>query len=229
MPSIPEPPAKFFRLRAVTKRLKQLLVEVEAKRFWVRAQCVPESGGCLTTGHFYCSLVDNDDRGNPAARMRAVIWRADRERIERKLQQAGQQQALTVEQEICALCAVQFHAVCGLSLEISDVDPTLGESLLEKNRRDVLERLRAAGLLELNGQLPLPLAPLRIGLITAPGSAAYADFTQTLLVSGFSFRMYLAHTAMQGDTTEAQVIRAIRLLECRDRAGLHGPHQQRAA
>ena len=96
MPSIPEPPAKVFQLRAVTRRLKDLLVEVEAKRFWVRAQCVPESGGRLSTGHFYCSLVDNDDRGKPAARMRAVIWRTDRERIERKLQQAGQQQALAV-------------------------------------------------------------------------------------------------------------------------------------
>ncbi len=77
----------------------------------------------------------------------------------------------------------------------------------------MLERLKQAGLLDLNKQLALPGAPLRIGLVTAPGSAAYADFVKTLSVSGFSFQVYLAQATMQGATTHAQVVAAITLLE----------------
>ncbi len=207
----PSPPNKIFSLRAITRRLKELLVEVEAKQFWVRAQFVPENG--FRAGHLYCSLVDNDDTGSTVARMRAVIWKSDRERIENKLRQANQEQLLSEGQEICALCAVRYHAVYGLSLEIRDIDPTSGESLLDKNRREVLSRLQAAGLLDRNKQLPLPAAPLRIGLITSPGSAAYADFTQTLLLSGFSFQVLCVQASMQGGMTQTQVVAAFDLLE----------------
>ena len=76
-----------------------------------------------------------------------------------------------------------------------------------------MERLKAANLLDLNKSLPLPAACLRIGLVTASGSAAYADFTKTLLMSGYAFQVFLVPATMQGETTPAQVIRAIRLLE----------------
>ena len=102
----------------------------------------------------------------------------------------------------------------GLSLEICDVDPTLGVSILAKNRREVLERLQEANLLHVNKSLSLPAAPLRIGLITSKGSAAYADFTKTLLLSGFSFRVSLVSASMQGDATETDVIRALQILGC---------------
>ena len=130
----------------------------------------------------------------------AVIWRSHRERIEQKLREAGCEQSLTEEQEICALSAIRFHPIYGLSLEISDVDPTLGVSLLEQNRHEVLERLKTANLLDLNKCLPLPVACLRIGLITASGSAAYADFTKTLLMSGFSFRVDVYPVRQKGRT-----------------------------
>jgi exodeoxyribonuclease VII large subunit len=148
--------------------------------------------------------------------MRAVIWRNYREQIEEKLRDAGCKELLGAEQEICALSAIRFHPVYGLSLEICDVDPTFGVSLLERNRHEVLEKLQAANLLHLNKSLSLPAAALRIGLITASGSAAYADFTKTLLLSGFSFRVSVVHATMQGDSTEAQVVRALRMLERQD-------------
>jgi exodeoxyribonuclease VII large subunit len=157
--------------------------------------------------------VETDENGRTIARMRAVIWRTQRERIEQKLREAGCERSLDEEQEICALAAIRFHPVYGLSLEISDVDPTLGVSLLERNRHEVLERLEAANLLHLNKSHSLPVASLRIGLITASGSAAYADFTKTLLMSGFSFRVSLVQATVQGEAASAQVVRAIRMLE----------------
>jgi exodeoxyribonuclease VII large subunit len=214
MNPISEIPKAIFPLSAVTRRLKELLLEVESKQFWVQAQFIPENSGQATAGHCYGQLVENGANGRTIARMRAVIWRSARVRIEQKLQHAGG--LLTQQQEICALSAVRFHPVFGLSLEISDVDPTLGVSLLEKNRHEVLERLRVANLLDLNKGIALPVAALRIGLITASGSAALADFTKTLLLSGFSFRISFVPATMQGETSPAQVIKAIRLLERQD-------------
>ncbi len=91
--------------------MKEILVEIESKQFWVRAQFVPENSGRNSAGHLYCSLVDNDDSGKAVARMRATIWKSDRERIEQKLKAADQEQMLTEGQEICALCSVGYHAV----------------------------------------------------------------------------------------------------------------------
>lgn len=210
----PPPSETIFPLQAITQRLKEVLVEFEAKRFWVRAQFVPD-GGTRRNGHCYGSLVEHDETGRPIAKMRAVIWRSYRERIEQKLYDAGCEQRLAEQQEICALSAIRFHPVYGLSLDVYDVDPTLGVSILEKNRRDVLERLREANLLDLNKGLAIPAASLRIGLITAAGSAAYEDFTKTLLMSGFAFQVFVVHATMQGETTPAQVTKAIQLLECR--------------
>jgi len=59
---------KIFSLRAVARRLKEILVEVEAKQFWLRAQFVPESAGNASAGHLYCSLVDHNENGKVAAR-----------------------------------------------------------------------------------------------------------------------------------------------------------------
>ena len=212
----PQPTKPIFPLHMITGRLKELLAEVESKRFWVQAQFVPDQSSKRPGGHCYGSLVENDGQGQRIAQMRAVVWSSYRQRIEQKLREAGCEQMLSKQQEICALAAIRFHPVYGLSLEISDVNPTLGASLLERNRHEVLERLRAADLLHRNQTTVLPEASLRIGLITASGSAAYADFTETLLRSGFAFQVFLVSAAMQGETISETVIRAIRLLERQD-------------
>jgi exonuclease VII large subunit len=106
-------PKAIIHLSTVTRRLKELLLEVETKQFWVQAQFIPENSGQAQAGHCYGQLVENGENGRTIARMRAVIWRSARERIEQKLQQAGG--LLTQQQEICALAAVRFHSVFGLS------------------------------------------------------------------------------------------------------------------
>jgi exonuclease VII large subunit len=89
MDQIAQPSHTIFSLHAITRRLKELLVAVESKRFWVQAQFVPKNGGKLSGGHRYASLVETDKTGKTTARMRAVIWRSHRERIEHKLREAG--------------------------------------------------------------------------------------------------------------------------------------------
>jgi exodeoxyribonuclease VII large subunit len=202
---------KAFRLRSVTARLKDILLESTRKIFWVRAQLVPDKGN-RRSGHFFGELVDVDDNGQTVARMRVVIWRAEYETVKQKLINDGQPDALDGNREICALCSVRFHAVYGLQLQIFDVDPNFRESHLDRNRRQILEKLQKEGLLEKNKATVLPAAPLRIGLITSANSAACADFTKTLGGSPFAFRVLLAPCAMQGQGTSRDVVSAITAL-----------------
>ena len=106
MNDLPEIPKTIFPLRAVTQRLKEVLVDVESKRFWVQAQFVPDGSGKRRNGHCYGCLVEYDEDGQPAAQMRVVIWRSYYERIEHKLREAGCEQLLTEQQEICAALRV---------------------------------------------------------------------------------------------------------------------------
>jgi exodeoxyribonuclease VII large subunit len=200
-----------FRLRSVTERLKYILLESTKKSFWVRAQLVSEKGA-RKAGHFYGELVDVGDGGETVAKMRAVIWRAEYEKIRRKLIDAGQPETLQGNREICALCSLRFHEVYGLQLQILDVDPNFGESHINRNRREILERLQKDGMLDKNKATVLAAAPLRIGLITSANSAACADFTATLGASPFSFSVSLISTTMQGPRTAGEVIAAIKTL-----------------
>lgn len=204
-------PPKIYRLRKITGRIREIILEVTAKQFWVQAHLIVNKGG-TKAGHFYCELVDLDDAGQQVARMRAVAWKSQYDAICRKLKAAGLANALAGNQEICALCSVTFHQVHGLSLQIHDVNPNFGEAQIDRNRRLILETLKQEDLLERNKQAMLPAAVLRIGLITAANSAAHNDFQKTLASSPFAFRVFLAAAAMQGERTADQVSAAIQSL-----------------
>lgn len=208
---MPDPPPTVFLLRDVTRRIRDLLLEATGKRFWVRAQLVVGARE-RRAGPFYCELVDVDDQGCPEAKINAVIWREAHARIRSKLAEHGLGDALTDNTEICANCSLSYHKLHGLKLVIHDVDPTFGEAHIERNRRAILERLKGDGLLEVNRGLLVPDPPLRIGLVTARGSAAYEDFTSTLKESPYAFRVQLASAAMQGERTEPEVVTALRSL-----------------
>lgn len=147
--------------------------------------------------------------------MRATIWSSDFQRIQQAFRDRGVTNAFQESQEICALCSVRYHAVHGLTLMIFDVDPSAGESHIERNRHRVLSALAKDGLLDTNKTRSLGVAPLRIGLITAAGSAAYADFAHTLS-SPFGFQIVFAPASMQGAGTAGAVVQALRQLATRN-------------
>jgi exodeoxyribonuclease VII large subunit len=72
--------------------------------------------------------------------------------------------------------------------------------------------LGEAGLLERNGQRPLALAPLRVGVVTSRASAAWADFVHELERSGMGFHLRLIDVRVQGDSAVREVTAALRTL-----------------
>jgi exodeoxyribonuclease VII large subunit len=204
-------PPKIFRLKAITSRIMALFSDKMSKRFWVQAQLVVQKGG-RDSGNFFCELLDVDEKGKPTAKIRACIWKTQLASIRRRLRESGFPDALENNKEVCVQCSVNYHEVYGLSLYIHDVDPTFGEAQIDRNRRLILENLQSEGLFAKNKEKTLSAASLRIGLITADGSAAFNDFKKTLSESGFAFKIILASASMQGENMEPQVLAAIRNL-----------------
>ena len=71
-------------------------------------------------------------------------------------------------------------------------------------------------MLERNRRLALPLVPLRVGLVTSAGSAAYHDFVQELKASGLAFRVGVVDVRVQGAAASRRIVYGLRQMAGRD-------------
>ncbi len=162
-------------------------------------------------GHLYFELVEKGAGDRIVGKLEAVLWRTAHLRVSRRL--AGHGQEIAEGQEIRCLGRVDFYGPAGrLQLVVSEVDPLYTLGLLEQRRRQTLAALTATGLIEHNRRLELPSLPLDLGLVTSEGSAAYHDFLAGLAESGFGFRVFFVHAAVQGREAEAEVAAALATL-----------------
>jgi len=99
---------------------------------------------------------------------------------------------------------------------MAGIDPrfTLGE--LSQARDQVVRRLVAAGLYDANRTRTLSRVPLRVGVVTSVGTAAWHDFHAELVGSGHGFRLSVCDTRVQGAGAEHSIAAAIRTLGRRD-------------
>ncbi|MCF0225426.1 MAG: exodeoxyribonuclease VII large subunit [Fibrobacter sp.] len=127
-----------------------------------------------------------------------------------KIKDCGQPFELKEQLKVSFLIKAELYIPYGkLQAQILDIDPvyTVGELALTKQA--ILRRLALEGLLEKNKELQLADAPLRVGLITGEGTAAYKDFVTKLAESPFRFSVVCAFAKMQGPETEPTVLAAL--------------------
>ncbi len=133
--------------------------------------------------------------------------------IQAKIQDCGQPFELKDQLKVSFLIKAELYIPYGkLQAQILDIDPvyTVGELALTKQA--ILKRLALEGLLEKNKELQLAEVPLRVGLITGEGTAAYKDFTTKLEESPFRFTVVTAYAKMQGPETEPTILAALEKL-----------------
>ena len=95
---------------------------------------------------------------------------------------------------------------------MSGIDPryTLGELALQRD--ELVRRLVAEGLYDAQSRRSLPAVPLRVGLVTSVGSAAWHDVTEELAGSGFGFQVAACDSRVQGEWAAEMVAAAVRTL-----------------
>lgn len=201
-------------LREFNNRIKRLLNNPAVCNCWIRADL---SDVNVRGGHCYLELLEKDERtGATVAKMRGIIWANRFAYLRQKfLQVTGQE--LRSGMKVMLEVSVNYHEQYGISLIITDIDPsyTLGD--MERLRREILARLKAEGIIEMNKQLPFPTVPQRIAIVSAAGAAGYGDFMNQLHNNAYGLQFYtcLFPAVMQGKETVASVTAAL------DRINLH--------
>jgi len=200
----------FFTLSAVTQRIQKILQPAVGKTFWIKGEI---SSGRERGGNFFCDLVETDRGGNVVAKMTCVIWNRDLCTIRASFLEKGLSLQLDNGTLVGLRCSVQYSPQYGLSLRVFDADPAFALGELELRKREILERLEKEGLFIPNKRLSVPMLPNCIGIITSDGSAACNDFVQTLTVSPFGFKLFMADSIMQGNQTEYAILKAFSVFE----------------
>jgi exodeoxyribonuclease VII large subunit len=111
---------------------------------------------------------------------------------------------------------LDYYAPTGrIGLKMTGIDPryTLGE--IAQSRDEVIRRLVADGLLDANKRRPLSPIPLRIGVVTSVGTAAWHDFHDELQRSAMGFSLTVIDTRVQGDVAERSIAGAVTTLSRR--------------
>lgn len=176
-----------------------------AERFWVTAEI---TGMRLSRGHCYLQLAEKDENGTtPKAEFRGNIWSFQYERLsQRFFRMTGSPLKENLEVLICV--EVKYHERYGLSLIIHDIDPAYTMGRMEMEKRQTLERLRKEGYIDRNRQLPLPLVPQRIALISAEDTRGYEDFMNRITnhPGNYRFEVTLYNSLLQGDLAAGDII-----------------------
>lgn len=181
--------------------------------YWVHAELseVREA----YNGHCYVELIQKAEHGNTLmAKVRATIW-ANVYKMLKPYFEHATGQTFTSGLKVLLQVSVEYHEQYGMSLTIHDIDPTYTLGDMERRRREIIQQLEEEGVLSLNKELPMPLLPQRIAVISASGAAGYGDFCSQLIDNPYGFVFYpkLFPAVMQGDRVESTVIAALNLIE----------------
>ena len=203
--------AETYSVAELTRAISYALEDAFADDVWITGEI---SGLNRSRGHVYFDLVEpRDDIGQPAtAQLAVALFKMNKEVVNRTLKRAGIAR-IDSGARVRIRGAVAFNERNGrLQVRMTGIDPmyTLGQLAVDRER--VLRSLGEAGLLDRNARVPLPLVPLRVGLVTSAGSAAYHDFVHELDVSGLAFQLTFVDAKVQGVGAVEQVIRALRQL-----------------
>lgn len=164
----------------------------------------------LSRGHCYMDLLEKDASGTQLARMRAMIWARDYGRLSAVFEDATGI-PLASDLKIMVKVRLGFHPVFGLSLTITDINPAFTAGDMVRRRNEIIRRLQAEGVYDLNRSLPWPRPCLRVAVVSARNAAGYGDFVRQLLThpAHLRFNITLFEAALQGAHTAPAVIQAL--------------------
>lgn len=199
-----------FSLLELNNLVRGAISEAFPGTCWVRAE-MSDVRTNAASGHCYLEFIEkNAVTGQLVAKARGSIW-AKTFRMLKPYFEMETGQLFASGLKVLVKVSVEFHELYGYSLTVLDIDPayTLGDML--RKRMEIIRQLKEEGVFTLNKELPFPVLPKRIAVITSPTAAGYEDFLNQLAhnKAGYPFYPKLFPALMQGEKTEASVIAAL--------------------
>lgn len=200
-------PGNYIDLYELQTRLKNGIEAAFPSKLWLKAEI--SAMKVRPAGHCYMELSQSSETGL-VAKAQAVIW-SSKFRFLAPFFKSVTGSDMSEGMNVLVLVSVNFSQLYGLSLVIDDIDPSFTVGEKEQQRRLTIARLEAEGLMELQKELPMPVLPYRLAVISASDAAGFRDFTRHLLENdyGFVFRSELFPAVMQGSAAPSSIIGAL--------------------
>jgi exodeoxyribonuclease VII large subunit len=212
--------ANHITLFQLQQRIKQTIEQGLPLPVWVVAEVSELKVNYA--GHCYMELVEKaeptsgkDSASVPRAQARAVIWRSQYGMLSAYFEsQTGSR--LAAGMKIMAKVIVSYHELYGLSLQITDLDPsyTLGE--VERQKQLTIKRLQADGVWDCNRMATMPVLVQRLAVVSSATAAGYRDFCKEIGQSHYAYRTELFEAVMQGATAEDSICSALEAIALRE-------------
>ena len=208
-PSIFSPKPQGMTLSEFNARIEQVLNnDARLRSQWVIAET--SDLRLNRSGHCYTELIEKDDQGTTIAKVGAAIWASNYGNLYHKFLKATGQ-VLTTGMKVLVNVTATFHRLYGIKVIINDIDPSYTMGDMERQRQEIINRLKEAGVFEMNKQLPWPDVPQRVAIVSAAGAAGYGDFMNQLGYNPYGLQFYtcLFPAVMQGAQTVPMVLAAL--------------------
>ena len=198
-----------FTLYSLNNLVREAVGNALPARYWVTGELseVREA----VNGHCYIELVQRDEAtGELVAKARGTIWSRIYSLLRPYfLEQTGQPFAQGLK--VLLQASVNFHELYGYTLDVCDIEPAYTVGDMARRRQLVVKQLADEGVINLNKELPFPLLPQRVAVISSSAAAGYGDFCDQLHGNSYGFAFYtrLFPAPMQGNGVEQGIIAAL--------------------
>ena len=163
--------------------------------------------------HAYFTLIENID--GEKAQLNINLFAGQLRNVQAKLRQQGIE--LKDGLKVRLYGRVEFYGPFGkLNLIATDVDTQFSAGDIAAKREELLRQLLEKGVDKINKRIPVPLVPLRLGIISSSQAAGWADVQQHLTESGIGFTISFFDVRVQGDDAVSQIVAALNFLSRRD-------------
>ena len=152
-------------LSALNGLVRSVVEEGLPLRYWVTGEL--SEVRATSVGHCYIELVERDElTGEMVAKARGTIWSRVYSLLRPYfLEQTGRE--FSVGLKVLVQVTVKFHELYGFSLDVCDIEPAYTIGDMARQRMLIVKRLTDEGVIDLNKELPFPLLPKRVAVVSS--------------------------------------------------------------
>lgn len=161
-------------------------------------------------GHVYVELIEKKDGSDKiVASAKGIIW-ANKAGFMLSYFEDTTGQTLTSGIRVLCKVGIEYNEIYGLSLIITDIDPSYTLGAWAQARLAVIKKLQDEGIFNLNKELELPMVVQRLAVITSETAAGWGDFKHQLQNNsrGIYFSTHLYSAYMQGEASPQSIAAA---------------------
>ena len=211
------PEINYIKLSDLTRQIADhIKLSFGQQYYWIVAEISGHKFYPNQDRHYFDFVEKIEGQNAETAKVKGIAWSGGAQSIHSFEEVTAQKFSNGIQ--ILALVRVEFHAIHGFSLILTEIDPSFTLGNLERQRRETLLKLVASnpGVISIVGEefltrnkgLTLPAVMQKIALIASQNSEGYNDFVHTMKANqyGYKFHVDEYRSSVQGALAENELV-----------------------